>query len=159
MVAHNPDRQLEICHKPERYFFGNSPSLAMVNTCYGKGAAEGWLVPEIVDACQFCGLKEQPDNYQLEKLVRIIATNYDYLTVDETQLFFFRFCSSNYLHFYNTFDPFIIIRNLQMFLRERYRAYEEFEEREKEREREMWKKNAITYEEYLSLKEKDRASK
>ena len=131
----------------------------MLNECYGKGAAEGWLVPEIVDTCQFCGLKEQPDNYQLEKLVRIMATNYDYLMVDEVQLFFFRFCSSYYLHFYNTFDPFIVIRSLQMFLRERYRAYEEFEEREREREREKWKKNAITYEEYLSLKEKNTASK
>ena len=143
MSAHNPSRQLEICQFPEKCFFGNSPSLVMLNECYGKGAAEGWLVPEIVDTCLFCGLTEQPGISQLEKLVRIIVTNFGYLTVDEIQLFFFRFCSSSYLHFYNTFDPFIIIRSLRFFLRERDYVYHVHDERIKDYKIEMRRKNAF----------------
>lgn len=153
LVAHSPDRQTEICYAPEACYFGDSPTLAMLTSCYGRGAAEAWLVPEIIDACLFFGLKEQPDTYQLEKLARIIVTNFGYLNVDEVQLFFFYFCSARYRHFYNTFDPSIIILSLRDFLRDRGHAYEEREQREREREREEWKKNAITHEEYLRRKE------
>jgi len=153
LVAYSPDRQTEICYAPEACYFGDSPTLAMLTSCYGRGAAEAWLVPEIIDACLFFGLKEQPDTYQLEKLARIIVTNFGYLNVDEVQLFFFYFCSARYRHFYNTFDPSIIILSLRDFLRDRGHAYEEREQREREREREEWKKNAITHEEYLRRKE------
>ena len=153
LVAYSPDRQTEICYAPEACYFGDSPTLATLTSCYGRGAAEAWLVPEIIDACLFFGLKEQPDTYQLEKLARIIVTNFGYLNVDEVQLFFFYFCSARYRHFYNTFDPSIIILSLRDFLRDRSRAYEEREQREREREREEWKKNAITHEEYLRRKE------
>ena len=153
MVAVNPDRQLKICEQPETCYFGNSPTLASLNVIYGRGTAEAWLVPEITDTCLFFGLKEQPDSYQLEKLARIIVANFGCLNVDEVQLFFFYFCSARYRHFYNTFDPSIIILSLRDFLRDRHRAYEEREQREREREREEWKKNAITHEEYLRRKE------
>ena len=153
LVAYSPDRQTEICYAPKACYFGDSPTLAMLTSCYGRGAAEAWLVPEITDACLFFGLKELPDSYQLEKLARIIVTNFGYLNVDEVQLFFFYFCSARYRHFYNTFDPSIIILSLRDFLRDRNRAYEEREQREREREREEWKKNAITHEEYLRRKE------
>lgn len=153
LVAYSPNRQTEICHTPEACYFGDSPTLAMLNTCYGRRAAEAWLVPEIIDACLFCGLKEQPDTYQLEKLAGIIVVNFGYLSVDELLLFFFYFCSARYRHFYNTFDPSIIILSLRDFLRDRNRSFEEREQREREREREEWKKNAITREEYLRRKE------
>lgn len=153
LVAYSPDRQTEICYAPEACYFGDSPTLATLTSCYGRGAAEAWLVPEIIDACLFFGLKEQPDTYQLEKLARIIVTYFGYLNVDEVQLFFFYFCSARYRHFYNTFDPSIIILSLRDFLRDRGHAYEEREQREREREREEWKKNAITHEEYLRRKE------
>ena len=153
MVAVNPDRQLKICEQPETCYFGNSPTLASLNVIYGRGAAEAWLLPEVQEACLFMGIKEMPDNYQAAKLVRIIAQQYGYLNVDEVQLFFFYFCSARYRHFYNTFDPSIIILSLRDFLRDRSRAYEEREQREREREREEWEKNAITHEEYLRLKE------
>jgi hypothetical protein len=97
----------------------------MLNTCYGRRAAEAWLVPEIIDACLFCGLKEQPETYQLEKLAQIIVVNFGYLSVDELLLFFFYFCSARYRHFYNTFDPSIIILSLRDFLCDRNRAFEE----------------------------------
>ena len=153
MVAVNPDRQLKICEQPETCYFGNSPTLVSLNDIYGRGAAEAWLLPEVQEACLSMGIKEMPDNYQSAKLVRIIVQQYGYLNVDEVQLFFFYFCSARYRHFYNTFDPSIIILSLRDFLRDRSRAYEEREQREREREREEWKKNAITHEEYLRLKE------
>lgn len=154
MVAVNPDRQLQVCEKPETCYFGQSPTLASLNTIYGRGAAEAWLLPEVQEACLFMGIKEMPDNFQSAKLVRIIVQQYGYLKVDEVQLFFFYFCSARYRHFYSTFDPSIIILSLHDFLRDRNRAYEEREQREREREREEWQRNAITYEEYQRLKAK-----
>ena len=131
ILAINPSRQLQICTDPEKCLFGKSPKLESLNTIYGQGTAEAWLVPEVVDACQFCGLKEMPDNYQLEKLVTIIAEKYKYLTIDQLQLFFYWFCSAKYLHFYNSFDPFVIIRSLELFIKDINDAIYKREEREK----------------------------
>ena len=87
MVAVNPDRQLQISEHPEECYFGQSPTLASLNIIYGHGAAEAWLLPEVQDACLFMGVKEMPDNYQAEKLVKIIAQQFGFLKVDEVQLF------------------------------------------------------------------------
>ena len=152
LVAINPDRQLQICNDPEDCYFGNSPTLISLNKLYGQGAAEVWLAAEVQEACLFMGIKEMPDINQTEKLVKIIALQYGYLKVDELQLFFFNFCSAKYRHFYSTFDPSIIILSLRDFLSDRSRAYEKREQRERDREREEWKKNAITYEEYQRRK-------
>lgn len=112
------------------------------------GSWDNWRLPIL-------WTKRTPDTYQLEKLAQIIVVNFGYLSVDELQLFFFYFCSARYRHFYNTFDPSIVILSLRDFLRDRNRAFEEREQREREREREEWKKNAITHEEYLRRKERD----
>ena len=155
MVAVNPDRQLQISEHPEECYFGQSPTLASLNVIYGRGAAEAWLLPEVQEVCLFMGIKEMPDNYQATKLVKIIVQQFGYLKVDEVQLFFFNFCSSRYRHFYNTFDPSVIILSLHDFLHDRNRAYEEREEREREREREEWKKHAMTHDEYLEWLKSD----
>ena len=152
LVAINPDRQLQICSNPEDCYFGNSPTLTSLNKLYGQGAAEVWLAAEVQEACLFMGIKEMPDINQTEKLVKIIALQYGYLKVDELQLFFFNFCSAKYRHFYSVFDPSIIILSLRDFLSDRSRAYEKREQRERDRAREEWKKNAITYEEYKRRK-------
>ena len=130
ILAINPSRQLQICTDSEKCLFGNSPKLESLNTIYGQGTAEAWLVPEVVDACQFCGLKEQPDNYQLEKLVTIIADKYHYLTIDQIQLFFYWFCSAKYQHFYNSFDPFVIMQSLETFKKDINDAIYKREKRE-----------------------------
>ena len=152
LLAINPERQLQICNNPEECYFGNSPTLTSLNKLYGQGAAEVWLAAEVQEACLFMGIKEMPDINQTEKLVKIIALQYGYLKVDELQLFFFNFCSAKYRHFYSVFDPSIIILSLRDFLSDRSRAYEKREQRERDREREEWKKNAITYEEYQRRK-------
>ena len=159
MVAVNPDKQLQISEHPEECYFGQSPKLESLNTIYGQGTAEAWLVPEVVDVCQFCGLKEMPDNYQLEKLVTIIAEKYKYLTIDQLQLFFYWFCSAKYLHFYNSFDPFVIIRSLELFIKDINDAIYKREEREKkereEREHQEWLKSRGKALEYLHQHDKD----
>ena len=152
LVGFSPNRQLQVCNNPEECFFGNSPTLASINIIYEKGTAEIWLSAEIQEACLFMGVREMPDINQIEKLVKIIVVQYGYLKVDELQLFFFYFCAAKYRHFYNYFDPSIIILSLRDFLSDRSRAYEKREQRERDREHEEWKKNAITYEEYQRRK-------
>ena len=136
ILAINPSRQLQVCTDPEKCLFGNSPKLESLNKIYGQGTAEAWLVPEVVDACQFCGLKEMPDNYQLEKLVTIIAEKYKYLI-----------------------DPFVIIRSLELFIKDINDAIYKREEREKkereEREHQEWLKSRGKAIEYLHQHDKD----
>lgn len=153
LQANNPDCQLKVCDNVDECFFGDSPSLALLNTTYGTTAAAAWLVPEITEASVFCGLKENPNQAQLDKLARIIVTNYWYLTVDELLLFFFHFCSARYRHFYSYFAPSVIIHSLQDFLLERSRAYNDREQKMQELKREQSRKEAITYEEYIRMKE------
>lgn len=88
MKEYNPNRQTIIASEPEKCFFGNSPTLAILNNVYGNNAAAAWLVPELYEISIFCGLKELPDQGQLIKTAKIISYHYHWLKVDELQLFF-----------------------------------------------------------------------
>lgn len=54
--------------------------------------------------------------------------------------------------------PSIIILSLRDFLHDRNRAYDEREHRERERQYDEWKKNAITYEEYRKREKEKRVA-
>ena len=91
----------------------------------------------------------------MRPLATNITTDNHWLKIDELLLFFFRFKSAHYLHFYSYFDPHVILGSLKMFINERARAYEHKEQEEREKEAENRKRNAITYEEYLRMKDEN----
>ena len=91
----------------------------------------------------------------MRTLATIIANDYHWLKIDELLLFFFRFKSAHYLHFYSYFDPHVILGSLKMFINERARVHERKEQEEREKEAENSRRNAITYEEYLRMKEEN----
>ena len=68
---------------------------------------------------------------------------------------FHRFKSGWYDRFYGSVDPLIITTSLRDFLRERANFIDRHEQEEKAKERETWKKNAITYEEYVNQYKKN----
>lgn len=152
MKEYNPNRQTIIASEPEKCFFGNSPTLAILNNVYGNNAAAAWLVPELYEISIFCGLKELPDQGQLIKTAKIISYHYHWLKVDELQLFFFRFCASCYKQFYSYYNPQIILQSLQDFIRERTAAYQRKENEERWKRYEIAQRNAITYKEYERIK-------
>lgn len=153
LLQKNPSRQLPLNRSPDSCYFGNSPTLSMLKLAYGSTAAEIWLVPQLTSVSNYCGLKEKVTEEQLFELATIIATNYHWLKTDELMLFFARFKATEYERFFSYFDPQVILASLKQFLCERNRAFEKREQEIRMRRMEEDRKKAITYEQYLKLKE------
>ena len=152
LMANSPSRQLHICNDSSSCYFGDSPTLSLIRLTYGSNIPEAWLVPQLLDVSLFCGLKQDVDKNQMRTLATIIANDYHWLKIDELLLFFFRFKSAHYLHFYSYFDPHVILESLKIFINERNRAYERMEQKRREIEMDETRKKAISYDEYLRLK-------
>lgn len=147
-------KQEEFSSFPSRCFFGTAPQLSKVNKDYGKGTAEEWLTYQLTYVSEFCGAKEKLTRMQIEELSRVISRKYGWLNVAELMLFFQKLKEGEYGRFYGSVDPqSILIALSTRFLRERWYAHEEREQAIREMERESYANNAVSYADYLKLKE------
>lgn len=153
MLCNNPSRQMILCCSPNYCYFGNSPTLSLLKLAYGSTAAELWLVPQLKSISDYCGLKEKVSEEQLLELATIIATHYHWLKTDELILFFARFKAAKYERFYSYFDPQAILASVEQFLTDKNKAIDKREQEIRMREMEEDRQNAITYDEYLKMKE------
>lgn len=151
LVKNSPDRQYEVCHNEDNCYFGNSPTLSELGKVYGSGLPKAWLIPQLVNLCEYCGLKQDASSLQLKELAIIIYNKYYWLKVDELLLFFYRFKCNCYRHFYCYFDPMTVMESLRRFTDERYQAHIKREQTERERQKEIDGKNAVSYEEYMKI--------
>lgn len=137
MVAMNPSVQHLAADNQERAWFGNAPSLALLNHTYGSNSSAMWLLPQLFDLSEFCGCREKMDEQQATELARIITREYGYLKTSEMMLFFYFFKAGRYGRFYGSVDPLIITTTLREdFLREREEAIIKKEKEEQAAERE-----------------------
>lgn len=152
---------MRISVDPEECFFGEYPTLADLKAAYGHNAPQAWLIPQLYNLSEYCGVKEKLQGNPLKECAYIIAINYYYLKVSEIMLFFARFKSARYGRFYGNVDPLIIASALKEFVYERIAAIEQRRHEIQEREREESRKNACSWEEYLAMKksEQDKISK
>ena len=136
---YSPDKQYIICQNADNCFFGESPTLSELSKEYGSGLPKAWLIPQLVNLSEFCGLKERASAEQLKELALIIFQQYYYLKIEELMLFFYRFKCKYYLRFYSYFDPMTVLESLVLFTKERMDEYlrKENEEREK-KEKKHW---------------------
>ena len=146
----NPDVQIQFGMNKEVAYFCDTPTLATLRAEYGTNAATVWLVPQIKDLSEYCGCKGKITDSQMEQCAGIIAMTYPFLKVSELMLFFVNFKAGQYGKFYGSVDPLTITTALREFIKERAAAYEKHEREERERADAEDKKNAITYDEYLS---------
>ncbi len=77
---YSPDKQYIICQNADSCFFGESPTLSELSKEYGSGLPKAWLIPQLVNLSEFCGLKERASAEQLKELALIIFQQYYYLT-------------------------------------------------------------------------------
>lgn len=159
LTLFNPDLQMKICKDSQLCFFGDAPLLSELNMAYGEMTATMWLVPQLHNLSEYCGCKERLQGAQLEECARLIAMEFPFLKVSELMLFFHRFKAGLYGRFYGSVDPLVITTALRSFLRERDYAIDRREQAERERQREEERKRAITWEEYCSIKERERLNK
>lgn len=136
---YSPDKQYIKCQNADSCFFGESPTLSELSKEYGSGFPKAWLIPQLVNLSEFCGLKEHASAEQLKELALIIFQQYFWLKVEELMLFFYRFKCKYYLRFYSYFDPMTVLESLVLFTKERAEEYlrRENEEREK-KEKKHW---------------------
>lgn len=153
-TAHNPDTQLSICKDADECWFGQYPTLARLDSEYGRNSASYWLVPELANLSEFCGCREKLTGPQLKECAVIIAQQYYYLKTSELMLFFYRFKAGRYGRFYGSVDPLVIMQALREFARERNEAYDRHEGEVRRRRHEAERSRAVSYAEYKRLRAK-----
>ena len=136
---YSPDKQYIICQDADCCFFGDSHTLSELAKEYGNGLPKAWLIPQLVNLSEFCGLKERASAEQLKELALIIFQQYYWLKVEELMLFFYRFKCKYYLRFYSYFDPMTVLESLVLFTKERAEEYLRKENEEREtKEKKHW---------------------
>ena len=148
LKANNPSVQMQVCKDASYCFFGDFPTLSVIDRTYGEKKSRAWLVPQLVDLSLCCGLKEDASREQLEFTAAFIATDFHWLKTSELMLFFYRFKAGCYERFFSRFDPQTVLVSLRLFVLERARAYETREEEKHRREEAEHKTRCISFEEY-----------
>lgn len=148
----NPSTQIAAGRNPERAFFGSAPSLAIMRKAYGEGFPASWLMPQILDLVVFSNSKGTLNEQQMEFLAESIANEYYYLKASELLLFFYRFKTGAYGHFFGVVDPMMIMEALKEFAKERAKAIEKRENEERNRSREEHDKGSVSPQEYCRMK-------
>ena len=146
--ACNPSMQFQVCKDASSCFFGDFPTLSVIDRTYGERKSRAWLIPQLVDLSLCCGLKEDASREQLEFTATFIATDFHWLKTSELMLFFYRFKAGCYERFYSRFDPQAILSSLRMFILERARAYDARDGELRRRKEAEHKARCISYEEY-----------
>ena len=152
MRVMTPDQQMFAAKNPERAFFGEAPTLAIMRKTYGDNFPASWLLPQIYDLVVYCNSKGTLNEQQMEFLAEAIVNEYFYLKASELLLFFYRFKTGAYGHFYGVVDPMKIIMALDEFRKERDMAIRKHEHEVRDKAVEDHAKTAITAQEYCRRK-------
>lgn len=152
LVKLNPEAQILAGRHPDRAFFGDAPSLAVMKKTYGENMPTMWLMPQILDLVVYSNSKGTLNERQAEFLAEAIANEYFFLKASELLLFFYRFKLGRYGHFYGVVDPMKVTQALAEFVRERNAAIDAKRQEEEKEERERSAENAISLREYCRRK-------
>lgn len=151
---------MRLCNDTDLCFFGGAPTLGQINAAYGRNTATAWLMIQLQNLSEYSGCRDKLEakpkaptdidwiTSPLEMCAYVIATEFYYLSVTELMLFFHRFKSGRYGHFYGAVDPMVITTSLRKFSDERAALYERHKQELQEKKFEESKKNAISWEEY-----------
>ena len=146
--------QMELCSDVKDCIFGDYPTLSHLKVAYGYNAAKFWLIPQIFNLSEYCGVKNKLQGASLEETAAVIATEYSYLKISELMLFFHRFKAGRYGQFFGNVDPLIITSSLREFLKERNNEIAQEEQAQLAERHKDEMQDAITYEEWLEMKKK-----
>lgn len=135
MQVMNPQLQHTCAQHEDRAFFGTAPMLVTLRYAYHDQAAMMWMLPQLYDLGDYCGVKEKLDKEQMKQLARIIIQEFGFLKVTEVMLFLHRFKAGHYGRFYGAMDPMVIMTALrQDFMQERSDAIDRHERAQRQAE-------------------------
>ena len=135
--------------------FQDTPTLSEMRVMYGDNMPTSWLMTQLFSLSEFCGAKDKMTDEIAEKTAFIIYSHFYYLKASELLLFFYKFSTGRYGHFYGVIDPQIIINAISVFvLNERNVMIDRKATEERLKRLEEERKNCITYEEYSRQRDK-----
>lgn len=151
----NPDKTCRVSSFEDAYTSG-APTLTYIDLTYGEGSSLALLVPYISCAYGACGFmdKSKVTNFMMTALAQGIKNNYYYLNMMEIALFFNLFVMGKYETFYGNPNPQVISKSMVSFVKDRaYHVGIVEENRQKAKILAQSSKDAMTYEEYLVIKQ------
>ena len=147
LLTVTPSQQSVLYKNIHDCYFGDYPTLGELDATYTPKTAQAWLVPQLWDLSEYCGIKEKFTSNQLTQCSDIIANDYRYLKVSEIMLFFAKFKRGCYGRFWGAADPLVIMEALKAFGLERKTAY--YDQAKKEEELRLANNNHhCTWDEY-----------
>ena len=87
LVLFNPDNQYRYTREIDRCFFGSGPTLFEVGMMYGDNTPILWLVAQLINLSEYCGLKEKATTLQLEECARTIYSAFYFLKINRANVF------------------------------------------------------------------------
>jgi hypothetical protein len=139
----------------QRAHFCDAPMLCTIDAAYGDGASLKWMIPHITDLCHKCGVKGKLDDMQMASLAKMIRNEFGYLKASELMLFFYRLKAGHYGEFYGQVDNMRIMRAMRgKFTEERVKAIDHHDGELRDRERQVWAKNALRPEQVEQLRKR-----
>jgi len=156
LLRANPDAQLGCARNPKLSIICAAPTLTELNRTYGEKTSTAWLMAQLFDLSEYCGVKDKMDEVQIKKCAQVIESEFAFLKISELMLFFHWFKAAKYDRFYGSVDPLIILAALRNgFMRERAAIIEQHEREQRKRELDAHKAIAITYNEFLNNRKTD----
>ena len=143
--------QSDIAVNPYNCMFGIFPTLSQLRKNYGRNAPLAWLIPQLKDLSEFCGVKEKITVEQLQSLAKVITSEFGYLKTSEVMLFLHLMKSGRYGQFYGAIDPMKITTALRTFLTDRNDYFYRLEQKRRERKQDEARHGTVTYEEYQRM--------
>ena len=158
LETYNLSELTRFARYPERCVLGNAPTLAMVSRDYGEQVAVDWLRIELDNYQDSVGVKEdnKADMLLMKETAQEIMHRYYFLKLSELMLFFNRLRFGDYGKVYGCVDVSFIVQSLRSFMGERAVILDRERQRHEEQQRKEDRKNAISYEEHLRMKEREK---
>lgn len=154
LSAFAPNVQITMCEDEKYAILNDSPTLTDINATYGKSTAAMFLVPQLFNISEFCGVKDKFTDDQIQETAQLIASSYPWLKVLEVMTFCKQFKLGKYGQFYGSIDPMVIMKSFREFLKYRAEVYADYEDfLAQQRIEEEMKKPHMTFEEWKAMKE------
>ena len=151
MIAMSPTQQVAVAQNRQEFIVGDFPTLNNIASAYGRTAPIQWLIAQIINLSEFCGVKDKLTGDQAEELAWLLAGDYSYYKVTQFLVFFHDFKMGKFGKFFGSVDPLVITTAIREFDKERIRIIAKQEQEEERRRLDEEAKNAITYQEWLAM--------
>ena len=150
-VEMSPNRQIEVSEKREDFMLGEYPTLNDVALAYGRTAPIQWLIAQLTNLSEFCGVKDKLTGDQTEELAWLLKGQYGYYKVTQFLVFFHDFKLGRFGKFFGAVDPLVITTAIKEFDKERVRLISKLEREEEDKRLREEAKHALKRDEVVKL--------